>query len=234
MKLNRISLTEHLAGLTLIGLISLSACNQTEETGFTRDIEGNIYETVRIGDRIWMKENLKTTILKDGSPIAEITNDTDWFQLETPAYCWYNNDSAGYKNLSGALYNYYTINSGKLCPDGWRVPTTDDYKNLLLTLDQKSDYSKHEVSGHAKTALLKLWGRDDISQNTATENGIAPQFYAGCRSYMGKFSMMGIIGYYGSSSDEGSVAIRTVNESIYLRQANSPYIGVSVRCVKDR
>jgi uncharacterized protein (TIGR02145 family) len=86
------------------------------------DIDGNIYTTVSIGKQVWLGQNLKTTKYNDGTSIPLVTGNSAWSTLTTPAYCWYNNDIS-YKNPYGALYNWYAVNTGKLCPEGWHVPT---------------------------------------------------------------------------------------------------------------
>jgi hypothetical protein len=72
------------------------------------DRDGNIYNTVLIGNQVWMAENLRTTKYNDGTPIAKVTDNT-WRNLTSGAYCWYNNDSAKYEIPYGKLYNSYTI-----------------------------------------------------------------------------------------------------------------------------
>jgi len=94
------------------------------------DIEGNIYSTVIIGSQVWMAENLKTTTYNSGQAIPVITDNTEWINLSTPGCCWYSNDESTYGDTYGALYNWYTIESGDLCPDGWHVPTEDDWSVL--------------------------------------------------------------------------------------------------------
>jgi uncharacterized protein (TIGR02145 family) len=116
----------------LIGLFILliDSCKKEDEKETVSDFDGNTYNTVTIGVQVWMKENLKTTTFNDGTPISEVTDFTDWFNLTTPGYCWYDNDKEKYKETYGALYNYYAVETGKLCPTGWHVPT--DEKNGRL------------------------------------------------------------------------------------------------------
>jgi uncharacterized protein (TIGR02145 family) len=94
------------------------------------DNDGNTYGTVKIGTQIWMAENLKTTKLNDGTPIPNVTDGTEWQNSITPAYCWYNNDNAN-KPVYGALYNWYTVNTGKLCPADWHVPSDAEWYVLF-------------------------------------------------------------------------------------------------------
>jgi uncharacterized protein (TIGR02145 family) len=103
------------------------------------DVEGNTYSIVTIGTQVWMAENLKTTTLNNSTPIDNVTDNAAWAALATPAYCWYNNDEATNKPLYGALYNWFTINTGNLCPSGWHVPTDGEYGTLELYLGVPAD-----------------------------------------------------------------------------------------------
>ncbi|HOE04634.1 MAG TPA: FISUMP domain-containing protein [Bacteroidales bacterium] len=94
------------------------------------DFDGNIYKTVTIGTQCWMRENLKTTTLNDGTPLLNETDSILWSELVIPAYCWYDNDEAVNGSVYGALYNWYAVNTGKLCPTGWRVPSDEDWLTL--------------------------------------------------------------------------------------------------------
>jgi uncharacterized protein (TIGR02145 family) len=93
------------------------------------DADGNVYDTVMIGSQIWMKENLKTTTYSDGTPITFITDSLAWLADHQGAYTWFHNDD-GYKVTYGALYNWYAVNTGKLCPTDWHVPTEDEWMTL--------------------------------------------------------------------------------------------------------
>ena len=97
-------------------------------TGTTvSDADGNIYNSVVIGDQEWMKENLKTTKFNDNTKIENIVDLTKWARATSAAYSWYDNDSSN-KNIYGALNNWHAVNSGKLCPKGWRVPDDNDWQ----------------------------------------------------------------------------------------------------------
>ena len=84
-----------------------------------------------------MAEDLKTTRLNDGTDIPLVTENNDWNNLTTPGYSWYNNDKDSYGSKYGALYNWYTVNTNKLCPDGWHVPTIVEWKTLEGTVDSQ-------------------------------------------------------------------------------------------------
>jgi len=92
------------------------------------DIEGNSYQTIKIGNQVWMAENLKTSLFSDGSPISMPTSNYEWQNVDTPCQCLYANQDG---NINfGRLYNWFCINQGNLCPEGWRIPTLDDWKIL--------------------------------------------------------------------------------------------------------
>jgi uncharacterized protein (TIGR02145 family) len=94
------------------------------------DIDGNVYDTVNIGIQTWMKENLKTTQYNDETPIPLESDGSKWAGLKTPAYCWIENNETAYKNTYGALYNWYAVNTGKLCPEGWHVSADTDWTTM--------------------------------------------------------------------------------------------------------
>lgn len=90
--------------------------------GSVTDIEGNIYKTIFVENRTWMAENLKTTKYSDGTPITWESGFAGWINRTTPAYCWYDNNEIKCKDIYGALYNWFTVDTKKLCPTGWHVP----------------------------------------------------------------------------------------------------------------
>jgi uncharacterized protein (TIGR02145 family) len=100
------------------------------EMGTVTDISGNTYHTITIGKQVWMKENLKTVLFRNGQAIPLKENWEIWRDTSFPAYCWYNNEETN-KDLYGALYNWYAINSpNQLAPEGWRVPSQADFEEL--------------------------------------------------------------------------------------------------------
>jgi len=101
------------------------------------DIEGNIYKTVKIGTQVWMAENLKVTKFNDLTNIPNIQDFAEWAIADSPAYCWYNNQSF-YKDIYGAIYNWYTVNTGKLCPVGWHVPYISEWDTLNKYVERDS------------------------------------------------------------------------------------------------
>jgi len=120
----------------LISLILLSFYDFCVGQSILTDIDGNTYRTVEIGDKVWMAENLKTTKFNNGKDIPLITDNGKWLKAKRPAYSWYENDRDKYGETYGALYNWYTVNTGKLCPTGWHVSSRQEGFDLNRTLGQ--------------------------------------------------------------------------------------------------
>jgi uncharacterized protein (TIGR02145 family) len=96
------------------------------------DIDGNVYNTVVIGNQTWMAENLRVTKLNDGKPLHLVTNKDENLNIYYyPAYCWYDYDSINYKFICGGFYNGFAIITDKLCPVGWHIPTHDECGKLV-------------------------------------------------------------------------------------------------------
>lgn len=96
------------------------------------DYDGNIYTEVTIGSQVWLTQNLKTTHLKDGTPIPNLTTFVpDWEGDTNGAYVWYD-DNIGNKNPFGALYNWYVASNHSLnFIDGYHVPSNTEWETLI-------------------------------------------------------------------------------------------------------
>lgn len=97
--------------------------------GTVTDADGNIYQSVRIGNQVWTTENLRTTKYNDNSPIPFITDNVEWSRCTTGAYCSYKNNASNVA-IYGLLYNWYAIGTGKLAPEGWRISLASDWDTL--------------------------------------------------------------------------------------------------------
>ena len=193
------------------------------------DTDGNVYKTVTIGSQTWMAENLKTTKYSNGISIPLVTDNTSWSYLSTPGYCWYDNDATANKATYGALYNWYTVNTGKLCPTGWHVPTDAEWTVLLDFLG-----GWYLAGGKLKEAGFTHWN----SPNTSATNEIGfSALPSGSRGFFGEFFDIGNGGNWWSSTETDT------NEAWYQDLANnycrmgrgrySKREGYSVRCLGD-
>ncbi len=119
-------------------ILVLLCCKKEKDIPQTvEDIDGNVYQTVIIGNQVWLTENLKTTTLNDGTSIPLVTDNTEWINLTTPGYSFYDNDIA-YNETYGALYNWYSVQTGRLCPAGWHVPSDKEWTALTDFLGGES------------------------------------------------------------------------------------------------
>jgi len=192
------------------------------------DFEGNNYKTTKIGDQVWMAENLKTTKYNDGTSIPLVTDPTTWSNLTTPGYCWYNNDQA-YKATYGALYNWFTVNTGKLCSTNWHVPSDTEWTTL-------TDYlgGANVAGGKLKEVDTTHWN----SPNTGTtnESGFTALPGGHCL-YDGTFGNIGNTGNWWSSTEFNATNalyryLFYSNADLYQSFLNEKS-GFSVRCVKN-
>ena len=200
------------------------------------DGDNNHYPVVEIGTQIWMAENLKTTSYNDETSIPEVTNNTDWENLTTPAYCWYDNDETTYKASRGALYNWYTVNTGNLCPQGWRVPSDADWHTLALYLDPNAILDTFEsvtAGGKLKETGTTHWK----SPNTGATNETGFSAVPGGYRDSGVFGSISDVGNWWSSTvQEGdNVFYRAMdtNTSNLLMLYHPKTCGFSDRCLKD-
>jgi len=95
------------------------------------DYDGNYYPSVIIGNQEWLASNLKTTHYCDGTPIAQMQDNTVWSNALTPGWCYFNNDPNN--NLTfGKLYNNWTLDNDSLnvCPCGWHMPSNAEWLEL--------------------------------------------------------------------------------------------------------
>ena len=193
--------------------------------GSVSDNDGNTYKTIQIGTQTWMAENLKTTRYNDGTAIPLVIDLVGWNNLETPGYCWYTNDSVSY----GALYNFYTVNTAKLCPFGWHVPSDTEWTTFTSYLGGEG------VAGNKqKEAGLNHWQ----SPNTgATNESGYTALPGGYRRPDGTFLNLKKNGYWWSSTESSSVnAFYSLlfYDSSYAERVNSDKrSGFSVRCLLD-
>ena len=184
------------------------------------DIDGNVYHGITLGTQVWSVEGLKTTRLNDGTAIPLVADSAAWINLKTPGYCWYK-DSVSYGYAYGALYNWYAVNTGKLAPAGWHVPTETEWNIVRLYL-----------------------GRGSVTAgpiNPVYPNNVSiacfPPLLGGHRDTSGIFSL---VRYYGSWwSSTASDTTHSWSHDMYFGNTNvsghssGNNAGLSIRCVRD-
>jgi uncharacterized protein (TIGR02145 family) len=206
-----------------LGCMTITSRSQTstDSTETVTDIDGNVYKTVKIGTQVWTTSNLQTLRLNDGTPIPNVKDNALWTGIKAPAFCTYENDEKiiGDNRLmyigNGALYNAYTINSNKLAPAGWHIPSYEEWITLM------------EFLGRNEEAFLKI---------TKDKNGFFAT-KAGVRAGAGKFMFGNTSCYWWSSTSMGN----EYNIGFYLSEKIGEIVstlshedyGYSVRLVKN-
>jgi uncharacterized protein (TIGR02145 family) len=200
------------------------------------DIDGNVYNTVLIGDQCWMKEDLRTTKYRDGSVIPNLTDNTEWQNTTSGTYVWYNNN-VSFKNSYGALYNGITVSntSPGLCPIGWHVPATNDFDVLFSYLGGTTMAGGKMKSTRTTPDPHPRWE----SPNTGATNESGWTGYpGGSRNENGIFGGLGFIGEWwttGMILPSGDRISRQLgyNFSYIFNLTHDNNYGISVRCLKD-
>jgi uncharacterized protein (TIGR02145 family) len=211
---------------------------QTFSTFAVMDIDGNGYTSVVIGDQEWMAQNLKTTKHNDGSDIPYVTYNATWAGLSTPAYCWYNNDQTTYGNTYGALYNWYAVNTGNLCPTGWHLPTDSESYTMENDIDPTiSDPNATGWRGTNGGTKLKATSGWNSGGNGTDSYGFSALPGGHRYDHDGTFDSMGRYGGWWSSTEVGATDawsryLGYDNEGVY-RNYYDKRSGIYVRCVKD-
>jgi uncharacterized protein (TIGR02145 family) len=195
--------------------------------GIVYDFSGNSYSTVQIGSQCWMVENLRTAHFSDGIPITIVTDNFQWTSTYTPARCWYNNDQGTY-SANGALYNWYAVNTGRLCPIGWRVPTVADWDHLAQYLGGES-----VAGGHLKA--VTGWNPPNTGASNSSGFTAVP---GGMRDFMqGNFTHTGASGFYWTADEHSALYAwnRGMNHfsAEFTTNYNPKTYGFSVRCIID-
>lgn len=194
--------------------------------GSVKDVEGYEYPTIKIGTQTWMAENLRTGKYNDGTTIPNTQGAEGWGGLSSGAWINYDNKTAN-NTLYGKLYNWYTVNSGKLCPKGWHIPTSDEWTVLENYLGGR------KVAG-SKMKAKALW--QTSTTETTNESGFSG-LPGGYRSSVGSFYYIGVQGNWWSSTGNSPA-----NASYLSLYYDSPYLnggddgkgfGYSCRCVLD-
>lgn len=201
------------------------------ETGtFTDPRDNETYKTVKIGDQWWMAENLRATKFNDGMDIPLVTDNTAWLNSTTPAYCWYNNNFDTYGTIYGALYNWYAVNTGKLAPQGWHVPTDEEWSTLITYLGGSS-----LAGGKLKENGTSHWNSPNTGATNETGFTALP---GGLRAvYNGGFAQVPRIGFWWSTMELDSIFAWNYFMSYYdsriIRNRIEKGDGLSVRCIRD-
>lgn len=206
-----------------------------------KDIDGNVYPIVKIGEQWWMAENLKVSRYCNGDDIPTDLDNTEWQTAEDGAFAVYAHSDIDGLNSNqevleayGALYNWNAVDDSRgLCPTGWRVPSPDDWTELIVYLGGvpvaggKLKSTRTEPDDHPR------W--DSPNKDATNEYGFSA-LPGGIKSYYGNLGYIGSNGYWWSSYgyDNTAHAPSMTNSSSFMYLAAHHKVnGLSVRCVRD-
>jgi len=226
------------------------------ETGTVTDVDGNEYQTVRIGNQVWTTENLRTTKYNDGTNISLVTNASSWGM--STGYCFYDNstDPAEQKKW-GALYNWNAVKTGKLAPKGWHVATNAEWDTLQLYLMTNgynydgtiSAFERDSFETDENKIAKSLAAKTDWTVDSSNEGSIgktleynnASGFSAipsGFRYYDGGFFYQGDFCFFWTSSEyDASYAWYRMlwdTTCYFNRGYRVKFLGCSIRLIKDK
>lgn len=164
--------------ISLVATVLLLSCEK-EKKGMPIDGDGNTYDTIVIGQQVWLTENLKTTKYINGDPIPLITDNTTWSSIDRGAYCWYENNVTN-KDVYGALYNgHVAILKDFICPVGYHVPTMYEWSLLIDYLNSSPEEIKQRFK--IKTFGFRL-GDGPFSTQRCSWWSSASELYPNCIS----------------------------------------------------
>jgi uncharacterized protein (TIGR02145 family) len=233
----------------LLILVVMNSCKKKskseeqpeQETGTVTDVEGNIYKTIKIGGQWWMVENLKTKKYRDNTEIIETKNNEidKWKMDSTGTYC---------VNSNHYLYNWYIVHNAKnIAPEGWRVPSDEDWKQLEKYLGMSGEEvdktswrgthegeklkTKQDLSPLNWTPYGEVWGTNE-SGFTAI-----PSTYRIFDGTFGDSKNSGRNGtfFWSSTQQDGEPWYRYLdykNANIFRYHGSKNY-GFSIRCIKN-
>ncbi len=187
-------------------------------------IFGDNYKSVVIGNQEWMAENLKVNIFRNGDTIPHAATNEEWERAGKegkPAWCYYDNNNTNGKKF-GKLYNWHAVNDPRgLAPEGWHIPTEDNFLTLLSIFGNKDSDAYHTLVENCSSGFNA--------------------FFAGWRYYDGSFFTIFNNAYLWSSSGTDTsdgiigsayyMGITSYNESVEIYFGHKG-LGLSVRCIK--
>lgn len=195
-----------------------------EAFGELIDADGNVYATIKIGNQEWLAENLRVTHYSNGDPVPNVMNAIEWSKLKSGSYSAYANKTSNIEAF-GLLYNWYAISDKRnIAPQGWHVPTDEDWKEL-------EEYLDNQAASKLKTT--RGWYKNT---NGTNESGFTA-LPSGFRNVFGEFNSIGRTGgWWSSTAQEGDFAwLRTLRYITpeYVRGEFGMQGGFSVRLVRD-
>lgn len=227
--------------ILIVFALIFSSCNDIFNSDDNVNIRKVVYESVQIGEQVWMSRNLDVTHYRNGDPIPYIPDSADWVNLKTGAWCYFGN-LAEHDSAFGKLYNWYAVNDPRgLAPKGWKIPSDDDWNELELYLGQDPEFV-NKIGFRGNPIAQKICGgydywyegklRDHPEFNITGFNGLP----GGARGYDGVFYDFHFFVYWWTSTEYN-------DRQAYRRRIKHEYLDISrfhdqkdrafsVRCIK--
>lgn len=228
-----VTITEGETYVVPIGAQIINASNLASvKSTCNLDLPIQAYESVKIGDQVWMKKNLDITTYRNGDPITYIEDPDEWKGTTEGAWCVYENDSCNEKQY-GILYNWYAVHDPRgIAPLGWHLPTQAEYQTLSTTL------GGNDISG-GKMKSTKYWSAPNAgATNSSGWSGFPSGRRNGSPSESAQFEYIGAFGWWwfndvSFGGDVISVSLRYDIDDFAFAPASDKQTGYSVRCIKD-
>lgn len=190
------------------------------------------FESVKIGNQIWMTKNLDVERFQNRELIPEVKENKEWKDAgnyEQPAWCYYETESRNGK-IYGKLYNWYAVNDPRgLAPEGWHIPSAEEWDQLINFLG-----GLEEAEGKMKSTGTPYWANPN---SAATNESGFSGLPGGYRDSSGLFKILGKYGFWWSSSEYDTLDAwscylnYSVNHAMW--KCGTKYNGYSVRCLRD-
>ncbi|HPI55482.1 MAG TPA: fibrobacter succinogenes major paralogous domain-containing protein [Chitinophagaceae bacterium] len=191
------------------------------------DIDGNVYGVVKIGNQYWSTENLRTTRYNDGTAIPTGLSNTAWSAATTGACAVYNDDPNN-NTTYGKLYNWHAVNTGKLAPTGWHVPSSTEWDEMVNAL------GGFAVAGGKMKSTSSLW----VTPNTGADNSSGfNALPSGYKGMGGGYSVIGKAAYWWQRDERNAsqgnyIDVSNDLPSTFSNGATKTF-GYAIRLVKD-
>lgn len=219
--------------LLLLSFVFVFACSSDETKSNSKtDVASRptvpiIAPEIQIGTQIWMTRNLNVSRYRNGDPIPQVTDPTQWASLTTGAWCYYQNSLANGR-VYGKLYNWFAVNDPRgLAPVGYHIPSNNELNTLITFLGGVT------VAG-GKMKATTGWSSPNIGATNSSSFSALP---GGICNYDGPYDFIGDEGDWWSSTADTSVlawSLVLFSENASAERSNdSKKNGFSVRCVKD-
>jgi uncharacterized protein (TIGR02145 family) len=216
------------------------------------DIDGNNYNFAIYGDQLWTVENAEMVTYRDGTPIPQVTDATEWQNLTTGVWTYYDNDPT-----KPRLYNWYAVMgihdadpntpNKEFAPEGWHVPSDAEWTTLEdyliengynydgTTTENKITKAMASTTGWNSSTSTGAIGNDQSLNNSSGFNVFPDGVF-----YNGEFFAEGDVIIFWSSAEFDSDnayawtrnlshnATDLIRQSELLKQG-----GFSVRFVRD-